>query len=167
MNSESVSTLFDDWSVFITSSLSGELDLGRLVRASVNYDAEILDDPVEMNEQISILERSWIGWSRRESIFTRTPSSSVLSTYGAPLDGEWVSPCGFYSKRLIWRRGWKLLQLSDVCEDGVPVLAEDMEMIGLDGTQLRYRLYWGMNTEPQPTLKRLAVRFLGFGYGER
>lgn len=167
MNWEALSTLHDHWGVLRTSSFSEDLDLGRLVTASLSYDAEIFGDPTELNEQIIVLERSWIGWSRRESGVARTPSSALPSAYGTPLDGEWVSPCGSYSKRLIWRRGWQLVQLSEDREDGVPVLAEDTEMIGLDRTQLRYRLYWGMNPGPQPALQRLAVRFLGFGYGEK
>jgi len=130
-----------------------------------------IDATWESIETIRPLAERWSGWLRRESWVGRTcPESGKTDpgreAAGAPLDGEWVSPDGATSARLLHLGGsWRLIEIEEGVDE--PVLREETTLVAAGGgPALRYAVYWGLRTTAgviAPAVVRRATRFLGFG----
>lgn len=163
-----VHDLVTDWERLRQGPFMRTLALPRLTLARLAVTPQIFAERAAAVAAVGELERGWEGWSRRESRVTVTPTPENLDAFGAPLDGEWVSPDGRESRRLICDgRIWRLIGLVEMGESGSgePVLRETTRLLARDGGFLAYAVYWGARGGEAAAPVRLAARFLGFEEG--
>jgi len=164
-----IKQLADDWEK-LARGVGAKWRLPKLATTRLRVDTRICETRDEVQSRVVDLETTWSGWSRRESRVERCGPGFQLrpDDAGAPLDGEWVSPDGGQSIRLLYDgRRWRLITLAE--GDGEPVLREDVTLVAArpkDGAPC-YAVYWGPRPGDPSGLARLATRFLGFATEHR
>lgn len=158
-------------------ALSG-LGLTPLVACRLGRTVDLLETPEAVEEALrEKLSDLRAGWVRRESWagrVDRAPGDPGRRTGGVLLEGEWALTPDRSLSLLYDGCRWRLLTFTESAGEGAPALRENVRLIGRDGDDLRYAVYWGAPAEladpvdgadaaSPSAIRRFAARLTGIG----